>query len=203
MCGASGEQKAAFAQQAALQKQTMDEMATIFGENQAMIASIRGAMEPIIAKGPDQQGYSPELLTALATGAADTTALGAQQAQVAAGAKAGAAGGGAAFIPSGANQQISAMLNESAAEENAREQLGIKTDSASIGRQNFFNATSAVGSVVPGLQNAGSTAGNTAVNAGSAAMEGANQIAAANNAWMGPVFGMIGSIGGAYLGKKK
>lgn len=165
-----------------------------------------GAFEPIIAAGPNQEGYSPAELTAMRTGASDAVAQGGQNAQIAANARAAASGD--ASIPSGAQQQISAQINTAAGNENAREQEGITEQDYATGRQNFFTAAEGLPGAINTIEGATSNFGNTAAGntnaatgAASSSMQGATDIANANNSWMGPVFGMIGSLGGAALGK--
>lgn len=215
MCGATGAMKDAQAQQAQLaasQTKFYDMMAsdfgTIFSQNQDILKGLRTAFEPIISAGPNQEGYSPAELTAMRTGSSDAVAQGAQNAQIAANAK--FAGTGGSDLPSGAHEQISAMINSSAANEGAKERQQITTDDYATGRQNFFNAASALDAGINSAEGASSQfansatgSGNAATNADQASFEGAEKIAEANRAWMGPVFGMIGSIGGAALGKAK
>lgn len=215
MCGASAEQKEAQAREAELaasQKKVYDMMAehygTIFGQNQEILKSLRAAFEPIIAKGPNQEGFSKEELTAMRTGASDATSGYAQQAQIAANARSAAAGG--SDLPSGSREQISAMINESAGNELSREENEITQKNYATGRDNFFNANQALQGGVGNLTNASSGfansvsgSGSTATTGAQASMEGATEIQQANSAWMGPVFGAIGSLGAAALGKPR
>lgn len=181
---------------------------TLFGNNQNIINSLQGALEPLIQLGPNGEGFSPTELAAQRTGASDAVAQGAQNAQIAANARAGATGD--ASIPSGAQQQISAQINAAAGNEDAREQNQITTNDYATGRQNFFTAVDALPSVTNTLENATSTFGNTVTGstnattgAASSSMQGATDITNANNAWLAPVLGMVGSLGGAALGKSK
>jgi hypothetical protein len=201
-CGATSQQKAAEQAQANLANEMSADYSKIFGENQAILGSIQSAMQPIIAAGPNQQGFSQPELTALQGQETNLSAQGAQNAEVAANAKAAAAGGGNAAIPSGANQQINAMVNNSAAQSNAAEQANITQSNYATGRQNFFGAESALASAPGNLENASSTAGNAATNSNSASMADATQIQQANDEWVGALTGMIGSLGGAALSKK-
>lgn len=67
MCGASSAQTAAQQQEANLATSegnfynTMtQDFNQVFGENQNILQSITSAMSPIIAAGPNQQGFSPK-----------------------------------------------------------------------------------------------------------------------------------------------
>lgn len=199
MCGASQDQKDAQAAEAALTRQTMEQSKTIFAQNQSILKSISDAFTPIVAAGVNQEGYSPAELAAMRTMAADTTAQGAQQAQVAAGARA-AATGGEAVIPSGAQQQINAMINSSAANENARLQTGITSDDYATGRQNFFAAEGALAGAPVGLEGAATNAAAEGVNAADTYMKGATTVKQANSGWVSSLTGLIGGLGGAALG---
>jgi hypothetical protein len=183
------------------------DFATIFGQNQAILGSLKTALEPIISAGPNQTGFSAPEEAAMRTQASDAITQGTQNAQIAANAKEAAAGGGGAFVPSGANQQIGEMVNTQGAIANANQQENITQANYATGRQNF---NTAIGELVGGAEGlAGASSGfggavsgseNAATGAASSSMEGATQIQQANSSWMAPVMGAIGAIGGAALG---
>lgn len=200
MCGATQSQKDAEAAQAKLANEMSKDYAITFGQNQEILASLRSALQPIIAAGPNQQGFAPAELSALRTEATDLNARGAQNAEVAASAKAATAGGGNAAIPSGAQEQIGAMVNESAAQSLANQQLTITGEDYATGRQNFFAAEGALAGQAGQLENPATAAGSAASGANTEWMNAATQIQQANDAWMAPLGGMIGSLGGAALG---
>lgn len=214
MCGATSEQKTAQANEASLAasetsfyNSMTSDFAKIFSQNENILGSLTTAFEPILAAGPNQQGFSKPELTAMQTQASDLTTQGANNAQIAAAAKNATTGG--SDIPSGAQEQINAMINQSAASAGATAQENITQANYATGRANFDQAATALDQGVAategassGFAGATSGAGNAAATGDSTSMEGANAIQAANDAWMGPVFGMIGSIGGAALGKK-
>lgn len=200
MCGATSQQKAAESAQADLASEMSKDFATEFGQNQAILGSLTSALEPIITAGPNQQGFSPTELNALNSQAVNSTAIGAQNASVAAANKEATAGGGSAAIPSGANQQINAMVNNSAAQNLSNEQNQIAQSNYATGRQNFFTAEGELAAAPGTLENPTTAAGSAATNSNSAWMSDATQIQQANDQWVGDLFGMIGSIGGAALG---
>lgn len=202
MCGATSEQKDAAAQSALLSKEMAADFATTFKENQAILGSLKTALEPIISAGPNQEGFSAPELAALRGQATDLTAQAANSAEIASGAKAAAAGGGREAIPSGAQMQIDAMINNSAGQNLANEQRQITTQDYQTGRENFFKAEGDLASAPGQLENPATAAGSAATNSATSAMDAATQIQQADDSWMGPVFGMLGSLGGAALGRK-
>jgi hypothetical protein len=199
-CGATSEQKAAEAAQANLANEMTKDYATVFGQNQEILKSLQTALQPIIAAGPNQQGFSSAELSNLQDQAKNLSAQGAQQAEVAASAKAATAGGGSAAIPSGATEQIDAMVNNSAAQNLANTEAGITAEDYATGRQNFFTAEGALAGQAGQLENPATAAGGAASTANTDWMNSATQIQQANDAWMGIVGGLVGSIGGAALG---
>jgi hypothetical protein len=196
-CGAPPEQTQLANEQAQFYRQLTQSYKTVFPEQQAILAALTKEFQPILAAGPNQPGFSAAEEAALRTQASDTTTRGAQQADVALGGKLAAEGD--ATIPSGAKAQLEAGLLESANAENAGLQNKITGENYAIGRSNFLNAAREL-ETGAGLLNP-SGAASVATGAGSAANTTWNDIAAENSAWMGPVFGAIGGLGGAAIGK--
>lgn len=199
-CGATSAQKESQQQQTDLATQMNQDFTKEFGQNQAILGSLTTALQPIITAGPNQQGFSPAELTALNSQAANSTAIGAQNASVAAANKEATAGGGSVAIPSGANEQINAMVNNSAAQNLSNEQSQITQANYNTGRQNFFTAEGDLASAPGNLENPTTASGNAATNSNTAAMNAATQIQQANDQWVGDLFGAIGGLGGAALG---
>lgn len=136
------------------------------------------------------------------TQASDLAAQSGQQAEIAAGAKA-AAQGGSAFTPTGQTQEINAMINQQAKQQEANSLENITQENYAKGNQNFFNAEGAEAGAVGATENpatslAGATtgAGSSATGGAEAAMQGATTIQQANSAWLGPVGGILGGLAG-------
>lgn len=194
-CGASPAQNQLADEQAAFYGELSQNYATVFPEQQAILASLTAEFAPILKAGPNQAGFSAPEEAALRTQASDTTARTAQQADVALGGKLAAEGDAA--IPSGAKSQLEAGLLESANAQNAGLQNQITTENYAVGRSNFLNAATALESASSQLNpNAFAGAAN---QGGAAANTTMNDIAAENSAWMGPVFGAIGGLGAAAI----
>lgn len=213
-CGPTAAQKAAQQQEAAVATSESNYLNTlnadfsnIFAQNEAILQSIQTAMEPIVAAGPNQFGFSPEQTASMRTEASDQNAQAANQAQIAAGAKEATAGG-EAFIPSGANLQIGATINNQANLAAAQAQENITQAGYQQGKQDFFAAENALAGA-PGTLGQGSSqfgsvvtgAGNSASTGAEAAMSGATQIQQAQDAWIAPVAGLLGSLGGGAINK--
>jgi hypothetical protein len=196
-CGAPAAQNQLAQEQASFYQELTQNYATMFPEQQAILKSLTSEFQPILEAGPNQTGFSAAEESSLRTTASDTTAKAAQEADVALGAKLDTMGD--ASIPSGARAQLESGVLTSAAEENAGLQNQITQENYAVGRENFLNAASALDTAA-GLENPNAFA--SAANAGGTAANATfNDIAAENNAWMGPVFGMIGGIGSAIVNK--
>lgn len=141
----------------------------------------------------NNQGYTPGQLTALRTGATDTTAQEAQNAQ--AGANAAAIRTGGSALPSGVSAMIESSVAQQAAQQQAQAQNAITTANANLQQQNFWNASNVLSGTAAQFNPLGYA--NSATS-GSGAVAGlSNAVTNAN----GPTFGQIlGGIGGGILG---
>ena len=196
-CGPSAAQQQLSAEQNQFYTNLNNSYATTYAGQQNILNSLTAEFQPILAAGPNQEGFSAQEETALNTQAAESTAAGAQEAQVALGNKEAAQGGGAA-IPSGAQEELSANIDTSAGNEEAALRTQITEADYQQGLTNFNEAAGVLGNTAA-LENPTGVAG-AATSAGSAAETTANQIAQEETAWMQPIFGAIGGIGGAALG---
>src|SRR5204862_1344023 len=109
-------------------------------------------------------------------------------------------GGGNITLPSGSQDAINAMLAQGSAEKQAESQMAITQQGYETGRENYFKSVELAGALPGELENPATAAGGAALSGAEAQEKGANDITAANNAWMAPVAGMLGSLGGAALG---
>lgn len=162
-----------------------------FGENQEILSNLTNALTPIVAAGPGQQGFTPSELSSMNTTAMDTTAAAYKNAATAAAEKGASANGVA--LPSGAQEQVQAGIATGAAQQEASELNSINEANYATGRQNFFNAENALGSVA-GEENPTGYAGEATSAAGNAFGE-ESQINQQNSAWEGDVLGTLGGLG--------
>ena len=194
-----GQQELATAQ-SNFYNQLTSEYSTMYGENQNILNTLTTSLQPIVAAGPNQTGFSPAETSAMRSEATDLTAEGYRSASTALNTKLAGEGGGNAFIPSGANEELKGSLMGSAEAENAQLQENITGANYATGRGNYFAAENALGGAVGQTESPLAGLGGAASSAGSAANTTYNDIAQENTAWMGPVFGAIGAVGGAATG---
>jgi hypothetical protein len=205
MCGgASSSQRDVQEKEAAFYQKQMDAYDTAYSNFQDINKVLKAQFEPILAKGPNQFGYSAGETNALRTQAGEGTAQGFAQAQRALqqriAAQGGGTGGGVGNVnlASGGSQDLQTQLASAAAAEQSKENLGITTAGYDVGRQNYAAAVGGEQGLAAGW-NPNSFAGST-INAGNSYASQANTIAAQQNQMWGSVLGALGGIGGAAAG---
>lgn len=180
----------------AFYQQGMQESSTTFGEQQALLQQMEAVYNPILAKGPNQEGFSTAEKNTLDAQAVEGTA-----ANYAGAAKAvneqEAAGGGNNPLPSGGEEQLKEEVATSAAGQESAEESQITQADYAQGYSEFQGATQALATASGELSP--TSYENAATGAGSAAEQTANQINQEQNAWMAPVLGAVGAIGGAVV----
>ena len=197
MCGPTAAQSQLQTSQAAFYQQLQNNDETEFGEDQGILKQMQSVYAPILAKGPNQDGFSTAEETNLNTQA--TEGVGQNFANASKALKENqAASGGDTFLPSGVNAQQQGALDMNAASEQSQEQQQIKQAGYTQGYSEFTQATSALENTAGQLNpNAGAEVANSA---GTAEGTTANQIAQENESWMAPLTGAIGAVGGAATG---
>ncbi len=199
LCGATKGQKDAAAQEATTAKSLSSAFDTIFAGNENILSSIKGALTPVVQQGPSQYGFSAAEDAALRTQATATNAAASQQTTNAVRSAEAARGGGNTYIPSGGEAEIEGALAQTEAQKQADAQLGITKAGFETGRQNFFQSTTDLAQAPGALENPAIAAGTASEGAAADAMKGQTDIANAQNAWIAPVAGAIGAVGGAAL----
>jgi hypothetical protein len=200
LCGATGAQKRAAAQEQSIASLLTSNFQKVFGDNELVLKNITDSLTPIVERGPSQYGLSPQEDAALRTKATAENAAKAQQVTNSVRSAMAARGGGNTYMPTGSEAAIEGQLAEEQAQKQADTQLGITEKGYDVGRQNFFGAEGALQSAPGALEAPITNAGNSADSAAGLSMQGATEIADANNAWIAPVAGMIGSLGSGALG---
>lgn len=143
MCGgASSSEKAIANQQQQFFGSLQQSYQTTFAGQQNILNSLNQAMQPILAGGINQYGFSPQEDTALRTQASAGTAAQYQNAARTTGEQLAAAGGGNTFMPSGVQSKIASQEALAAAQQESSQQLGITQAGYEQGRQNFLTAAS-------------------------------------------------------------
>lgn len=199
MCGATTQQNNLSQEQADYYAQTIQQQSQNYGEDQDLIKAMTAAYEPILAKGPNQEGFNDQELTSLNSQATEGTATNYAQAEKALGEQQDAAGGGNPSLSSGAQTQQSAELAASAAnEESGQKQQILQADYAQ-GYNEWQQAGQGIEAASGQLNPVGYS--GAATGAGSAASNTANEIAQENNSWVNATLGVLGSVGGAIVGE--
>lgn len=184
-------------QQVAFYQQLQTQDATTFGEFQSILPQITAAYQPILAAGPNQQGFNTDELNNLNTQATEGVSTNYKNARQALNETEAARGGGDTYLPSGVNTEENETLLSDAAQQQSTEQQQIKQASYAQGNQNFNNATQALTNEQSILNPQG--AASVATSGGSAASTTAAQISSENNSWEAPLIGAVGAVGSAAL----
>lgn len=204
MCGASSQQTQIEASQQKYYDTMTQEAQQVFGESTSLFKDLTAAFEPILAAGPNQEGFSAAEKAALNTQATEGVAQNYQSAAKAIAEQQAAEGGGNEFVPSGQNAEIKAEVAMSAAQQESAEQTNITEADYATGRSNFLTAAQELSSAA-GVFNPATGISGAATSSGEAASKTASDIATANNSWLnaaiGAVGGVAGAVGGAYAGK--
>ena len=207
--GASAAQENLADQQASFYQQMTSDYSQQFGAQSNILSALTKSLNPIIAAGPNQFGYSAPQVANLNAQSVQGTGQQYTKASQAVRESQAARGGGMQFLPSGANEQVNADLASAAANQESNQLLGIQQAGYQQGNTMYNNAVGQLGGVA-GMYNptgysssatgAGSAAGSTMQ-----AIQQEEQAANPMNAILGAVGGVAGSFAGGYgmgLGKK-
>ena len=189
MCGASSQQNQLASEQAAFYQQATAEATQTFQEQQGILKQMQSVYSPILAKGPNQQGFSAGERENLNAQAVQGTAQNFAAASRALGNKQAAQGGGNMTMPSGAQGEQQAQLAAAGAAQESGEESQINQADWQTGRQEFDQATSAMENTA-GQYNATGFE-NAATGAGSAANTTMNDISQENTAAFSAVTGAV------------
>jgi hypothetical protein len=193
MTGPSASQIQLGAEQQQFFQQGMQEATANYGEQQDLLAQMEAVYNPILAKGPNAEGFSPAEQAALDAQAEQGTATNYTQAARAVGENIAAEGGGNNALPAGGGTQLKEEVAESAAGQESGEEQQILQANYATGEKEFENAGTELAVASNQLNPAGYA--SAATGEGSAAETTANQINQEKNSWMAPVLGALGSIG--------
>ena len=200
MCGASQQQNELAAEQTAAYQQAQQMTAEQYGKQSAIYATLTPQFESILAKGPNQQGFSSEEQQTLNAQAVEGTAENYKQAATAVNEQLAAEGGGTNPLPSGGQEQLQQEVANSAAANESSQETQIQEANYKQGAQEYGAAASGLEGIATGTDPLGFE--NAATNAGTAASNTADQIAQEDNSWVNAAIGAAGTIAGGYLGRK-
>lgn len=201
MCGASSQQKQAYANEAKVSNMLTTIAQNFAGVNTDMLSEIKDSLTPIQEAGPSQFGLSPAAEAAERTSAAENLNASAAQTANAVRSAVASRGGGTTYLPSGSEASIIGSLAQDTAVKEALAQSAITQKGYDIGRQNFEFATEGLEKAPGAFETPVVQAGSAAAGAASDQMKGADAITQANQAWMQPVGAIIGGVAGGLIPK--
>jgi len=196
MSGPSASQQELQQEQIQFYQQGMQESQATFAEQQDLIKQMEAVYNPILAKGPNQEGFSAAQKENLDAQAIQGTATTYGQAARAVGEQI-AASGGDNSLPSGETEQLKEEVAAAAAQQQSTEESQILQADYAQGYTEFENAGQAL-SVASGQLNPASFE-NAATSAGNAAETTAQAIVNEENSWEAPVLGAVGGLGGSAI----
>lgn len=197
-CGASSGQKAVAQSQTNLMNTLSSQAKSEFGDASSVFSDLTNTFAPIVAAGPDQQGFSAPELSALKSDAITNTGQAYRNASQAVKENNAAVGGGNMALPGGAEIGSETAVANQGAEQTASALNKIDVANYDTGRSNYFAAASGLAGA-PGVFGTANSAGGVATNAGEAAANTENQIAQENNSWVSAVTGLAGGIAGSVV----
>lgn len=199
MCGPTGAQSQDLESMQNLQRQLQTESANTYGEEQGILSKMTAAYEPIVAAGPNQEGFSAAEKNTMDTQADEGVAQNYQQASRAIRENQAAEGGGDSYVPSGAEEALREGVTEAAAGQRSSEQLAITKADYDQGHTNYEEAAQNLAGTAQLINPLGYAGETTAT--GEAVGSEANTLAAQSNSWMAPVLGAVGAVGGGLAGR--
>jgi hypothetical protein len=198
-CGAPGPQKQLANLQSQYYQTLINEAQQVFGQTSYFAQQLSNEFETIFAAGPSQQGWSPEMASAINANIVTTGAEATRSATEAALARTSATGGGNEFVPSGAVGEEMAEIATTGAVNVASQQNQALVQNYMQGLQNWqFAAKGLAG--IPGMLATGLSPAGAATQAGEAAGQTWNQIAQESFAPWGAVIGAAGEALGGLTG---
>lgn len=198
MTGPSSEQLQLQQNEMDFYKQGMQQAKTRFGDQESLLKQMESVYSPILAKGPNQEGFSAPEKAELEAEVQSGTATNYGRAARAVGAGLATQGGGDNPLEGGAEAQVKGEVANAAAGEQSREESQILSADYAQGFKEFEDAGSMLANVSGQFDPVGFE--NAATNSASQAEKTANDINQEQNSWEAPVFGAIGAVAGAAAG---
>lgn len=192
MCGPSSAQQSVASSESTFMGALMQNYNTNFAEQQSVLANLNQTLGPIVAAGPNQQGFSPQELAAQNTQAIDTTAGNYKNAAIGLNDQLAGRNDSGNLPESGVDQTLKEQLASSAAGQLSQEQLGITQANYATGRQNFESAVSG-DEALAGIYNPNAT-GQLANQSNQNAFGEATQINQESNQEQADIFGGVESL---------
>lgn len=199
-CGATPGQQQLATEQTSSFNTLMQQAQTQFGNASGVFNDLVSSFSPIVAAGPNQQGFSPAEVSAMNSQAITSTGQAYRNEKAAVGNAESAFGGGNNSDTSGgATVGENLSLAENAGNQTASELNQIQQANYQTGRANYFQAASGLANA-PSVFGTANQAGTVATNAGEAAEKSQNDVASQDNSWVGAVTGALGNVAGIATG---
>jgi hypothetical protein len=197
MCGATGAQQ----QLQSEEMQTLTEydqlMQTQYANQQAIYGQVSSVLSPILAKGPNQQGFSTNEENVLNSQAVEGTAENYSEASKALNESEAAEGGGNVPITTGGQTQQKAELASSAASSESQQETQIQEANYAAGEQEFQEAEQGEMAIASGENPLGYA--EVAEGQENATNSEANAIASEDNSWINAAIGAAGGVAGSVI----
>jgi hypothetical protein len=196
MCGATPEQLNLQQQQADFYAEATKEATDVYGKDQTLLDQMTSVYAPILAKGPNQRGFSDAERENLNAQAVEGTATNYAGATRALNENLATSGGGDIPLTSGESTELKGQMAASSAATQSAEENQIEQADYAQGYNLFQNAGNTLMGVSGQLSPTSYMTGAT--GAGTAASNTANQIAMENDAWINAAIGAAGSAAGGW-----
>lgn len=198
MCGPSSAETGLQQQSQGFSTQLMSNYSQLFSQQQGVLAGLNKSLSPIVAAGPNQQGFSGAELNSLNTSAINANAGATQSAlQAARTFGAGQGGGGTSGLTSGITKQIESSVAAQGAGNLATNEGQIQQANWAQGNSNYFKALGAQEGVAQLYNPNGSMTG--AINENNNSFSQASAIDTQDNAMAQDIAGFataaVGSAG--------
>jgi hypothetical protein len=199
MCGATSAQTQLQTEEMQTLQQYDSMMQTQYANQQGLYKQVNSVLQPILAAGPDQKGFSQDEENTLNAQAVEGTAENYAGASKAVNESIAAEGGGNEAITTGGAAELKGEIAASAAQTESGQETQIQEANYQAGQQNFQNAEQGEMAVASGENPLGYAGAVT--NQENATSNTANEIAQEDNSWINAAIGAAGSIGGAVVGE--
>jgi hypothetical protein len=199
-CSPSAGQQSALAADSDFRKTLTSSYNTDFNDAQGIFNELNGRLQGIVDAGPQQQGYSPQVLATMNAQATNNARAGAADTKFAASTKPTLSGSSEA-IQKGAATQVNATADTTAGQNAENQQAEITQQSAQIGRQNYDAAVKEEGALPGATMDPVNNAGEAVTGAENVAGKQAGENAQTSSSWMGLAAGIAGAaVKGAEAG---
>lgn len=195
-CDPSKSQKSALAADSSFRTTLQSSYGTDFSESQQLFNNLNANFESIVAKGPSQEGMSPQEKAAENSQALNSAAAANKNVQALIGQKASMSNA-TPGVESGVVQAERATAATNVENNLSNKQTDIVEKSFELGRENYNNAVKADLQLPGATMDPVNQAGGEVIGAEKVADDQANANAAAQSSWMGIVGGLAGDAVGA------